>query len=324
MARFASIVSLMCLVAFGASLARAEGARDAPEFRSRQDVLAWIAAYRYDPAPKQLPVAVKAMSRLGMLQDPESSGVNVGFVAGVLADNQTQAEALITEMFPLPPQSQAIVIRGIAYSGLPEWKVLLNKFVERMPARKILIQEILSGKEKTLNDQPLTGGPQVLDAWWGFYFATGSYEPARRIIAATRWGGERNSLEKLTVGSMAKWTLANNATRDKTLLDYMRTELTYQPKDVKPHLTEAIHAAERFETMKLRKAAVASIEKLKAKGPESTRKWLWWGQAGQIVLAAGCVVAAATGHVELGLPCIIGGAASSGALKFYEMSEQAK
>ena len=292
------------------------------EFRTQKDVLAWITHYREEPAPQHLPALVKAMARFGLLEDSERSGVYVGFVAGVLADNQTDAEKLVTEMFPLPPASQVVVIKGIAYSGLPEWKYLLGKFVERMPARKILIRKLMFGEAKTLRELPLTAGPEVLDAWWGFYFATGSYEPARRIIAATAWGGEKNDLEKLTVGSMAKWTLANNATRDKVLLDYMRSELANQPKPVRTHLAEAISAAETFETGKLRKAAVTSISELKAKGPEQSRKWAWWGQAGQIALAFGCVIAAAAGQVEFGIPCVVGGAAASAALRFYQMSQE--
>jgi hypothetical protein len=43
---------------------------------------------------------------------------------------------------------------------------------------------------------------------------------------------------------------------------------------------------------------------------------MWWGQAGQTALALGCIVAGAMGHVEVGVPCIIGGAASSAALKY--------
>jgi hypothetical protein len=61
---------------------------------------------------------------------------------------------------------------------------------------------------------------------------------------------------------------------------------------------------------------MASIEQLKTKGPASARNTLWWGQAGQTALALGCIVAGAMGHVEVGVPCIIGGAASSAALKY--------
>jgi hypothetical protein len=292
-----------------------------PDFRSKDAVLGWITAYRDDPTPQHVPGAVKAMARLGLFADPKRNGVFIGFVAGVLADNQTDAERLVTEMFPLPPPSQVVVVKAIAYSGLPEWKYLLGRFVERMPARKILIRKYLFGDGKPLQELELTSGAYVLDAWWGYYFATGSYEPARRIIRATALAGEKDDLEKLTVGHMAKWTLASNALRDKTLLDFMREELANHPGSVTPHLREAISAAETFETQKLQETAIASINTLKAKGPETQRKWAWWGQAGQIALALGCVVASAMGQVELGLPCIIAGAASSAALKAYSLSQ---
>jgi hypothetical protein len=42
----------------------------------------------------------------------------------------------------------------------------------------------------------------------------------------------------------------------------------------------------------------------------------WWGQAGQTALALGCIVAGAMGHVEVGIPCVVGGAVSGAALKY--------
>ncbi len=62
--------------------------------------------------------------------------------------------------------------------------------------------------------------------------------------------------------------------------------------------------------------ALASIDELKAKGPESTRNFNWWGQAGQTVFALGCVAAGALGQVQVGIPCVVGGALSNAALKY--------
>jgi hypothetical protein len=47
-----------------------------------------------------------------------------------------------------------------------------------------------------------------------------------------------------------------------------------------------------------------------------------WGQVGQGALAVGCIAAAATGHIELGLPCVIGGGVSSAALSTWEKQQQ--
>jgi hypothetical protein len=285
-------------------------------------IQSWIAAYRADPNPDAVPLLVKAIAAKGLLQEQDRAGIYIGFVAGVLADNQASAEKLVTAMFPMPPPAQVLIIKAIAYSGLPEWKDLLGRFVERMPARQILIRKYLYGNEPTLATLPLDTGPQVLDAWWGYYFATGRYEPVLRIMRALEWADDKDNLERLTVGSMAKWTLASHAANDKHLLDFCRAEVNRQPKKTAAVLKDIVAAAETFETGRIRKEAVAAINELKAKGPETKRKWAWWGEIGQMALSVGCVAAAATGQTYLGLPCIIGGAASSAALKLWTKSEQ--
>lgn len=284
-------------------------------------IQSWIAAYRDAPKPETVPKLVKAIAAKGLLQEQDRAGIYIGFVAGVLADNQATAEKLVTEMFPLPPPAQVLIVKAIAYSRLPEWKELLKRFVERMPARQILIRKFLYDKEPTLDNVALDKGPQVLDAWWGYYFATGRYEPVLRIMRALEWSNNRDNVERLTVGSMAKWTLASHAANDKHLLDFCRAEVSRQPKAIATVLADVVSAAETFETGRIRKEAVAAINELKAKGPESRRKWAWWGEIGQMALSVGCVAAAATGQTYLGLPCIIGGAASSAALKLWSKSE---
>ena len=292
-------------------------------FGTPQKVLAFINNYREEPVPDLLPAFVKAAARHGLLRDDERSGIYFGFVAGVLADNQTKALELAQDMFPLRPEDQIVVIRGLAYSDLPQWKKMLSKISERMPARKVLLSKYLTGKAKPLSKTSFDEGPQVLDSWWGFYFATGSYYPAQRIISALAWAGEENNLEKLTVGSMAKWTLATNASRDKYLLDFLRVDLPHQPKAVQPHLREAIKAAENYEVGKLRRRTLASIAKLKKEGPAKWNKWSWWGRAGQMAMTVGCVAASAMGQIEFGLPCVIGGAASSGLLQLLQLGKTA-
>ncbi|HRN85620.1 MAG TPA: hypothetical protein PK857_12425, partial [Hyphomicrobium sp.] len=243
------------------------------------------------------------------------AGVYIGFIAGVIGANPERAEQLVSRMFPMPPEDQVVLIRAIAYSGLPDWKGLLGLFVERMPARMVLIRRYLYGDGKTLAELEPDDG-YVIDLLWGYYFATGNPEPVRRIVATLAWSADKNSVEKLTIGSMSKWTLATNASREKDLLDILHDEMNRQPAEVRTPLREVIEAAETFETGKIRKEAVAAVEELKARGPESSRNFAWWGQVGQTTFALGCVAAAATGQVQFGIPCVVGGAVSSAALKY--------
>jgi len=284
-------------------------------FNSSEDILRFIDGYRAKPRPDQLGAVVKAMSRLGVFKDVESAGVYLGFVAGVLAANPQKAEALVTAMFPMPPEDQVAIIKAIAYSGLTDWKVLLGKFVERMPARATLIDRYLHDKLPTLEKMGLEVGPAALDANWGFYFATGAPAAIRRIEAALAWARDANDVDKLTVAGMAKWTLAKNATRDTDLLLLLKRDAASQSKPVARELAEVVEAVETFELGKLRKDSIARIDELKQKGPESKRNASWWAQAGTTALALGCVTAAALGQVGFGIPCVIGGPLSTAASK---------
>lgn len=288
--------------------------RDAA-FASPQLILGWINRYRARPQPARLPAAVKAMSALGVFRDLDASGVYIGFMAGVIGANPERADRLVTAMFPMPPEDQVAIVRAIAYSGLPDWKDMLGRFEERMPARAVLIRRLVDDKLPTLERLPLDTSPAALDTLWGYYFANGSKKPINRIVEALQWANEGNDVDKLTAGSMAKWTLANNALQNKDLLDHLKAEQKRRPKAVAAELSEVIEAAETYETSQIRKRALAAIEDLKRKGPESARKMSYWGMAGQTALALGCVVAGAMGHVEIAVPCVIGGAASSAAVK---------
>src|SRR3954454_12752501 len=127
------------------------------------------------------------------------------------------------------------------------------------------------------------------------------------------WAKDPNNVERLTIGSMAKLSLATNASRDKELLDTLKGAMNRDSMETRVVLQEVIDAAETFEFARVRKDAMAAIDQLKMKGPASARNTQWWGVAGQTVLALGCVAASAMGQIQVGIPCVVGGALSGAA-----------
>ena len=326
-----SMFAWLCLGALPA-LAASQAGKPPPSdpFATADGVMHWMDGYHTAPEPKRVPDAVRAMSRLGLIRDLESAGMFVGFLAGVIAENQAEAEAMIGKMFPLPPEDQGVVLKAIAYSGVPDWKDMLGRVAERTPARKALLGKVLDAKFQPLFATPLETGPVILDTLWGYHLAGGSFEPVQRIISALRWSKERKNsgfelpwkvekidLNKLTVGATAKWTLTAAGQRDKDLLDLYRLELKHQPPEIAQPLKEVVVAAENFEVARIRKEALEAIENLKRQNPAQGNPWGWWAQAGTTMLSLGCVVAGATGHAEIAAPCIITGAAASGATKLF-------
>jgi hypothetical protein len=165
----------------------------------------------------------------------------------------------------------------------------------------------------------LTPSPALLDVLWGYYCATGAFNPAvSRIVALVSWAKDRDDVERLTLGGMAKYTLAANAAKDARLLAVLKSVAKYYPKETKVELDEVIEAAETVDLARLRKDALASIDELKRKGPGYKRDISLWGQIGQGALALGCIGAAAAGQIEVGIPCVVGGAVSSAGLRYWE------
>jgi hypothetical protein len=311
-----TLVAMLLAVATASAANKPNKKSEPATFSKAEELLSWVNGYRLKPEPERLPEAVKAMSRFGVTKDMDQAGVYVGFTAGVIGSNPDIAETLIAKIFPLPLEDQVLVIRAIAYSGLPEWKQMMIKFVERMPARKVLIDKYLFSNKPLLADLPMGEDQTAIDVNWGYYFATGSEPPVRRIVEAMSWTLDKNDVEKLTIGAMAKWTLAQNASRDPDLLAMLKAMTAENNSKVRVPLNDVIEAAETLEISKIRKQALASIEELRIKGPERVRNYNWWGQAGQTVLALGCIAAGALGQVEVGIPCVVGGALSTAALKY--------
>jgi hypothetical protein len=314
----------------------------------------WIYNYRARPDYVHVPAAVRVLFHAQSFKEPETAGIYLGFIAGAIASNPAKAEQLVTGFFPVAPEDEWVIVRAIAYSGLPDWRNLLRKVAPRMPGRKVMIDSYLAGTLPTLANIPLeetkpgmldklkgvfTKNPfakddkrlrmaqtfasnqDLLDTLWGYYFATGSHLPILRIMQMLPWSKSRDTIDKLTVGSMARYTLASYAVRDEGLREFLRSELPQQPDAIKEPLSEVVQAADTVQLGAVRKDALAAVEELKAKGSDSRRNLDFWGQVGVGAVALGCVSAAALGQVAVGIPCVIGGSASQGLLSFWEKQQ---
>lgn len=303
-------------------------------FTSVEKLMDWISNYRKHKNPSRVPAAVHAMYDFGLFGDEEKAWFCTGFIAGVLGSNPKDGPGLIPRMFPLPDKEQAVIIRAIVYSGRPDWRELLEKNSARMPLRRPLIDDFLAGKRPTLMELPLDhGGSPGIYALWGYYVATGQYEPVVRIMQALRWsknkddsgfsfrkifsgwGHDPSAVDKITTGGTAKWTLASYAERDRELLKLYRAEYERQPKEIAKPLKDVIEAAEIFESEKIRKDQFGAIEDAQRAQLSNEAGMTKGATAGSIAIATGCVAASALGQAYIALPCVLGGALYTGAVK---------
>jgi hypothetical protein len=349
--RFAAVIAASLM------LVQTAHAAQTPEIDPRASlsvVQQWIYNYRAKPDYAHVPAAVRVLFHSQSFKEPENAGIYLGFIAGAIGSNPAKAEQLIASFFPIPPEDEWVIVRAVAYSGLPDWQNILRRLATRMPARRVMIDSYLAGKLPTLTDIPLeevkpgmldklrgafTRNPfakddkklsttltfasnqDLLDTLWGYYFATSSHLPIQRIMQMLPWSKSRDTVDKLTVGSMARYTLASYAIRDAGLREFLRSELARQPAPIKAPLGEVIEAADTVQIAALRRDALAAVEEFKTKGSDARRNLDFWGQVGVGAVALGCVSAAALGQVAVGIPCVIGGSASQGLLSFWEKQQ---
>src|SRR6201990_3361369 len=193
----------------------------------------WIYNYRAKPDYAHVPAAVRVLFHSQSFREPENAGIYLGFIAGAIGSNPAKAEQLVNSFFPVPPEDEWVIVRAIAYSGLPDWRNLLRRIEPRMPGRKVMIDSYLAGTQPTLNEIPLeetkpgvmdklrgafTHNPfakeekkldtkitfansqDLLDTLWGYYFATGSHVPIQRILVKLPSRKNRDTLDKRTGG----------------------------------------------------------------------------------------------------------------------------
>jgi hypothetical protein len=318
----------------------------ASDLTSINAILHWINHYRERPDPASVPKMLHAASGFGAFENPERSGIYVGFLAGVLAENPAQAEEIAARSLTMQERDRWVVMRAIAYSGLANWQALLRRFACRMPRYDVLSDRYIRGKMATLADfevppspgtfermrEKLFGKPtgplimepsaEALDLWWGYYFATGSYGPVMHIVDMLPLAADHNDTDRLATGSMAKYSLASNATHDAGLLAMLKMsrKARGQSTETVKELDEVIDAAETVDTGRIRKAALAAIEEVRIKGPAYKRTASWWSYLGQPAIAGGCIAAAMMGQVEFGIPCVVGGATASAGMNFLANS----
>lgn len=332
------------LLALCATLATSPAAA-APDFSSGGAILRWIVRYHEDGKLADVGEAARAMSRVGAFHNPDGAGVYVGFLAGAIGATPHRAGELAARLATLPEQDRWVAVRAVAWSGHPDWRNVLRRLANRLPERRAMIDRYLADGMPTLQrlslatrktgffqkmraqiglggeepdkarDAALAPTPDLIDALWGYYFATRAVQPVDRIVAMLRWAKEGDQVDRLTLGAMAKLTLATNAARDPDLLALMKRLRPYQRRQVASELDEAIEAAETVNLGPIRTRALAAIEEIKTKGSASGRSVAWWSRAGESAIALGCIGAAVAGQVQLGLPCVIGGAVSSATMK---------
>lgn len=234
------ILSLLAVALMGSHAAQA-----ADDFADSDVLARWITYYYLEPKPDQVADAIHAASSKGFIREGKKAPSFFGFVAGVISNNHSMAEAIAEGLTSLPEVDQQVLILGVWYSTYEDGKPLLERLSKSMPNSGAVIDQLLASGRPSLLELPLEQGPWVLDALWGNFMATGDDAPVIKIISALPWINVRGDTSRLMVGGAARWSLISNAIQHERVLAICRDALMSQPEEVAEVLREVIAEAER-------------------------------------------------------------------------------
>ena len=222
----------------------ASAAAHAQPFADIEQAGQWFTYYYLKPDPDRLPQALRLMSDEGMLKEDKGAAPVTGFLSGVLRANPKRARELVSRLSFLPEDEQSIVLLGLWYSAVPEAKAILKELTASMPAQGARIAFLLATPALPVVEVPPDQGAWVLDAWWGYFFATGDELPVKALIATLPWAQIHGDVGRQMVGGAARWSLASNAAQHDRVLAICKAQMAAQPAEVAKLLAEVVQSAE--------------------------------------------------------------------------------
>src|SRR5277367_2329804 len=158
----------------------------------------WIYNYRARPDYAHVPAAVRVLFHSQTFKEPENAGIYLGFIAGAIGSNPAKAEQLVNSFFPVPPEDEWVIVRAIAYSGLPDWRNLLRRVAPKMPGRRVMIDSYLAGTLPTLTEIPLEEKkPGMIDKLRGAFTKNPFAKDEQKLNTTLTYAGNQDLLDTL-------------------------------------------------------------------------------------------------------------------------------
>jgi len=178
------IIALLSLVAFQTALAEKPSSN-------------WMTFYYKNPTPDKFVEEVRSLTKAGMLKDENAQAPILAFLSQVMAANHKKIPDWLEAFSDLDKDQSRVLLAAAWYSDTDEARAYLEKHK---------VDDFLKSKAPKILEMDVTN-PSILDMLWGYFTATGSEEPIRRIVSAF-------SLSKYS-GAIGRYKTSEKTEQDK-------------------------------------------------------------------------------------------------------------
>jgi len=222
------VKSLKAVVVAGLALATVLAAR------AQISARAWFETYYLNPAPDELPVALRQLSREGFFEEPGRIALGIGFISAVFARHPARIDTWLRELGDLPEQHQRLLAAALWQAGDPLGADLLRKFGRTSSLREE-IERLAATPSQLVIDTPVRSEASM-NLQWGAFLASGD---ERHIVAILDAIGRNEP----GLTNAARVSLAQNAAAHPRVFEICRAQLERQPEDVRGVLRAALQSA---------------------------------------------------------------------------------
>jgi hypothetical protein len=216
----------------------------------------WMTSYYRQPEPDRLGHALSTLSAAGFLKDPAKATMVAGFLAGLIETDAGVLDYVTPHVAKAPADQQRVVAMAATLAGRQD---LLPALKAKLPSITVVIDRVLADQRaKSLREMTIDRQPELLDANWAYFMATGNEEPVLRIISTLEGISQEVDLHRMITGYSAKWSLASNAWQHPKVMAICRREAAARSEPVAGLLRDVVAAAEVNDARRIRSESDAA------------------------------------------------------------------
>ncbi|MBN9395951.1 MAG: hypothetical protein J0H83_11960 [Candidatus Melainabacteria bacterium] len=191
---------------------------------NNQDAQVWLTYYYLFPESQLTIPAMKAMEKMGYMEDFGASFPVCAFLSKIFEANPDKVHEWVEEMHGLSPKTQETILPLVLrWADTDAARDELKKLNMPVDSKYLEFEKANLSPEK-LNTFYISS-PSNLDMLWGCFMATGDERYVQKIMTTLPWMRENTDhTPKFAIGAAAAYSLWMNAKQHKKVLEICKAE----------------------------------------------------------------------------------------------------
>jgi hypothetical protein len=213
---------------------------------SSKDLWQWMTYYYLFPAPELTTTAINMLEKDGAFDKESALAPASSFLSRIFAAHPDKAHKWASEVSLTDEHKKALLPISLRLARTPEAISEAEEIEKTIPEKDRVVTHIDLSPDKL--DTFYISSPSDLDRLWGCFLATGDKRYIHKIISTIPWSKKMTgSLNKISIGAAAVWSLTSNAQQHKRVLQILKEESESQP-ELKDDLVKIIEKAEQAKS----------------------------------------------------------------------------